>query len=124
RHPRDLGYYEPGYDLPPLDMRQITVDVEYRPVDGMLFPVQASTLSERIAARKSSIAERVAAAAEIVATAPDEPWLIWCNLNAEADAICRAIDGAVNVQGSDKPEVKSARLLGFARGEPRILVSK
>jgi hypothetical protein len=124
RHPRDLGYDEPGYDLPPLDMRQVTVKASMAPAGGMLFPMQANTMQERLAARRDSIAERVAEAARLVAEAPDEPWLIWCNLNAEADALVKAIPGAVNVQGSDAPELKSKRLLGFARGEPRIMVSK
>jgi hypothetical protein len=125
RHPRDLGYDDPGYDLPPLDMRQVTVKVDIRPTtDGMLFQLPASTLQERVSARRDSVSERVAEAARMVATAPGEPWLIWCNLNAEADALVKAIPGAVNVQGSDAPEVKAKRLLGFSRGEPRILVSK
>ena len=124
RNPRDLGYDEPGYDLPPLDMRQVTVKASMAQAGGMLFPMQASTMQERLAARRDSIAERVAEAARLVAEAPDEPWLIWCNLNAEADALVKAIPGAVNVQGSDAPELKSKRLLGFARGEPRIMVSK
>ena len=94
------------------------------PAGGMLFPMQANTMQERLAARRDSIAERVAEAARLVAEAPDQPWLIWCNLNAEADALVKAIPGAVNVQGSDAPELKSKRLLGFARGEPRIMVSK
>lgn len=124
RHPRDLGYDEPGYDLPPLHMKQVTVEVDLSPSGGMLFPMQASTLQERIAARRESVAERVQAAADIVASDPNEPWLIWCNLNAEADALVKAIDGALNVQGSDAPHIKSKRLLGFTNGDPRILVSK
>jgi hypothetical protein len=124
RHPRDLGYEESGYDLPTLHMRQVTVKIAYRPTAGMLFPTEASTLGERLAVRRDSIAERVAAAAEIASSAPDESWLIWCNLNAEAAALCAAIPGAVNVQGSDKADYKSEKLLGFSRGNPRVLVSK
>ena len=124
RHPRDLGYDEPGYDLPALHMRQVTVAVEYKPTAGMLFPMEAQTLQERIRARKDSVSERVRAAAEIVATKPDESWLIWCNLNSQADAITKAIPGAVNVQGSDKTEHKVRNLLGFSQGNPRVLVSK
>lgn len=125
RHPRDLGYEEPGYDLPPLTMHQITVEVENTFVNGMLFPTQASTLKERIGARRDTIAERVKAAAEIVASKPDEPWLVWCNLNAEAEAITAAISGAVNVQGSDDAtKHKVPNLLGFKLGRPRVLVSK
>jgi hypothetical protein len=124
RHPRELGYEEPGYDLPPLNMHQVTVQVENNHTNGMLFPTQALTLKERIGARRDTITERVRAAAEIVASKPDEPWLIWCNLNAEADALTKAIPGAVNVQGSDNAETKTKHLLGFCRGEPLRLVSK
>ena len=74
--------------------------------------------------RRDSIHDRVDAAAKIVAAKPDEPWLVWCNLNAEADALTKAIPGAVNVQGNDKPTVKAERLLGFSKGNPKILVSK
>lgn len=124
RHPRDLGYEDAGYDLPPLTLKQITVEVDAGPCGSMLFPMQASTLQERIAARRDSIEERVEAAAELVTAQPDEPWLIWCNLNAEADAICKAIPGAVNVQGSDNADHKTKNLLGFVHGQPRVLVSK
>lgn len=124
RHPRDLGYEEPGYDLPPLTMRQISVQASSEPTDGMLFALEANTLHERLSARRNSIAERVAAAADLVADKPNEPWLIWCNLNAEAEALVAAIPGAVNVEGSDSVEFKTKNLLGFCKGEPRILVSK
>lgn len=124
RHPRDLGYDDPGYDLPPLNIEQVTVATDWTPRDGQLFAKQASTLQERIRARKDSIEPRVAKAAEIVATKPDDAWLVWCNLNAEADALAKAIPGAINVQGSDKPEHKVNSLLGFQDGKLRALVSK
>jgi hypothetical protein len=126
RHPRALGYEEPGYNLPPLDRKQITVAAEYRPYIemGTLFPAQASTLRERLGARRASIGPRVKAAAEIVNAAPDRPWLVWCNLNDEASALTKAIPCAVEVRGSDHPDIKRDRLLGFANGSIRILVSK
>jgi hypothetical protein len=124
RHPRDLGYEEAGYDLPKLHVHQITVEIENTHANGMLFPTQASTLKERIGARRDTITERVRAASEIVASKPDEPWLVWCNLNAEADALTAAIPDAINVQGSDKPDVKTKHLLGFTSGQPRVMVSK
>jgi len=124
RHPRDIGFEEEGYDLPPLRMIQKTVKIDYAPTGGFLFPLEASTLLERNAARRDSIDERVKAAAELVASAPEESWLLWCHLNSEADALTKAIPGAVNVQGSDSQEHKARNLLGFAKGKPRILVSK
>jgi hypothetical protein len=90
---------------------------------GMLFPVEARTLGERRGARRASLPERVAAAAAL-ANADRDPWLIWCDLNAEGDALARAIPDAVQVAGSDPPEVKEARMLGFADGTHRILISK
>lgn len=126
RHPSDLGYEEPGYDLPPLTRLQVTVPAEYAPsIDtGTLFPIMASTLQERLAVRRSSVDRRVDAAAKIVNASPSRPWLVWCNLNDEATALTKMIGGAVEVRGSDPPDVKAERLLGFANGEIRILVSK
>ena len=124
RHPRDLGYEEPGYDLPPLEMVQVTVEGDTKPREGELFVTEAATLREQLQARKDTIADRVAAAAELVAQEPNEAWLIWCHLNAEAEALTAAIPGAVNVEGSDSVEHKTKNLLGFVRGEPKILVSK
>ena len=124
RHPSDLGFEDPGYDLPPLNLHQITVAAEYKPTGDSLFPTAASTLSERIGVRRDTAAERVAAAAEIVAREPDEPWLVWCNLNSEADAIEALLPAAQQVAGRHPVEMKVSRLLGFKNGQPPILVSK
>ncbi len=124
RSPADLGYDDPGYDLPPLNLHQITVQAEYRPTSGMLFPTEARTMAERRSVKKESITDRVKAAADLVNAHSDRPWLIWCDLNAEADALVSAIDGAVQVQGSDTPEEKASRLLGFCQSSPRVLVTK
>ena len=124
RHPRDLGFDEPGYDLPPLNLHQITVAAEYRPTAGELFPMQASTLAQRIGVRRDTASDRVAKAVEIIMRMPDEPWLVWCNLNSEADAIEKMLPRGQQVAGRDKVETKVSRLLGFKIGEPLMLVSK
>lgn len=126
RHPRDLGYDDPGYDLPPLRTHQITVTVDHSPnlETGTLFPMEARTLVERRSASKASIQDRVDAAVHLVDADPTEQWLVWCNLNDEADALIAGITGAVEVRGTDDPDDKAARLLGFADGEIRYLVTK
>lgn len=124
RSPADLGFDEPGYDLPPLEIEQITVAAPYEPTAGMLFPIEASTLSERIGVRRSTASDRVAAAVRVVESEPDESWLIWCNLNSEADAIERTLRDCRQVAGAHPVETKVSRLLGFSKGEPRILCSK
>ncbi len=115
RHPRELGYDESGYDLPPLHKRFITVQSD--------LPV-AHTLSERLRARRDSTADRVKAAAELVNSMPDRPWLVWCNTNEESAMLTAAIRDAVEVKGSDHPDQKTARLMGFVNGSVRVLVSK
>ena len=45
-------------------------------------------------------------------------------MNDEAELLAELIPGAVNVQGSDKPEVKAARMMDFSHGTLRVLISK
>lgn len=124
RKPSDLGYDDDSYDLPPLEQIQHVVGVEYRPSieTGLLFPMQAATLQERISARRTSIDERVALAARITPT--DRPFVWWCNLNAESEALVRAIPGAVEVRGGDRDEDKERKLVDFSEGRIRVLITK
>lgn len=122
RKPSDLGYDDGAFVLPALVMHQITVKVD-EPTDGFLFAVEASTLQERLAARRSTIAERVADCAA-VANATGEPFLVWCNLNDESAQLKAAITGAVEVKGSDSNEHKEKAMLGFTAGDVRCLVTK
>lgn len=121
RRPSDLGYSDDGFILPPLNMHQVTVPSP--PSQYTLFPVEALTLEDRRIARRESLPERVKAAAELV-NASDEQWVVWCDLNAEGEALVKAIPGAVEVQGSDDPEYKERAMLDFAEGKIRVLVTK
>ena len=122
RKPSDLGYDDGAFDLPPLMYEGHVVEAS-EPTDGYLFPVEAQTLQERQAARRSSVADRVQTAADIV-NASDKPFLVWCGLNLESEALKRAIPDAVEVKGSDSPEHKEQAMLGFADGKYRVLISK
>ena len=126
RSPEDLGFDGAEYQLPELLMFETRVAVEYRPTDGLLFPVEARTLSERISARKTSAHDRVGATVGLVEADPDEAWLIWCNLNSEADLIERQLAhlGAKQIKGADTIPTKIDRLIGFKTGKPPILVTK
>ena len=121
RRPSDIGFDDGGFKLPPLRMFQDTV--ENATHDGYLFAMEAHTLAERRQSRKDTIGDRVARAAAL-ATSNGEQWLVWCDLNAESEALAKAIPGAVEVRGSDTAEHKEAALLGFANGDVRVLVSK
>lgn len=122
RSPADLGYDASAYELPPLNVFQHTVEIEHNPAHG-LFAMEAQTLMERRDARRQSMQERVKSCSEIV-NATNDPWVVWCDLNAEGDALTSAINGAVQISGSDDADVKEQRLRDFAHGKIRVLVSK
>lgn len=124
RKPSDLGYPNDGYELPPLVQHQHIVGVDYAPSleTGMLFPMEARSMSERISARRDTVSERVAMAAKITPT--DRPFVWWCNLNTESEALAKAIPGAVELRGSDIDEAKERKIVQFLAGEIRVLVTK
>jgi len=126
RSPSDLGYSDDGFVLPELNIIEHTVPVDHADAAhaGLLFMPEAKTLSEQRATRKATLEKRVRAVADIVAAEPDAPWLIWCELNAEGDALTKAIDGAIQIKGSDSHDDKASRMLGFASGDHKILVTK
>lgn len=123
RKPSDLGYEDGNFVLPSMRMHPKIVEAQHV-AEGALFALEATTLQERQQARKLTTQERCEAVAEIVATKPDEPWLIWCNLNDESQTVSRMIPGSVEVTGSDSVESKESRMLGFSAGTHRVMVSK
>jgi hypothetical protein len=121
RRPSDLGYDDGPFILPKLSIHHLTVGAA-APA-GFLFSVEAQTLTERRAARRASLADRVAVTAGLINESTDT-WLVWCDLNAESEALTRAIDGAVEVRGTDTLERKEAALESFSAGGIRCLVTK
>ena len=120
-NPADLGYDGSRYNLPPLHISQHTAHTEKQP--ETLFAVEALTLQERQQARRDSVQDRARECAALV-NADTDQWLVWCNLNSEADALKALIPGAVEISGSDKPEVKEQAAVDFAAGKIRVLISK
>jgi DNA modification methylase len=123
RKPSDLGYADDGFILPPIEFHSERVDANVVPTDT-LFACEAQTLMERRQVRAASTDDRCKRVAEIVATKPDEQWLIWCDLNRESETVAKLIPGAVEVTGSDSEEWKEQSMLAFADGEIRVMVSK
>lgn len=124
RKPSDLGYSNDGFDLPPLRMHEHIVKANHRDAwgEGMLFAPPALSLSDQRATRRMTMDKRADLAATL--TAGDEPAVVWCELNAEADEVERRIDGAVQVKGSDSSDRKRDLLVGFAEGRHRVMVTK
>ena len=122
KKPSNLGYEDKGYQLPKLNIFHHTVESERSQTS--LFVELAETLSERREARKQSLDKRVNKTLEILEDLTNEQCLIWCDFNNESEALKKAINGSVEVKGSDKPIHKEKSLLGFANSEIKYLVSK
>lgn len=124
--PSDLGYGDDGYDLPELTIEQITVKSDENIIDDnySLFANVAQTLNERRNARRNSLEDRCAEAQRLIRAEADEQWLVWCDLNAEADELMKDIPGAIEIRGTDESDDKAARLNGFSTGEIKYLVTK
>lgn len=122
RRPSDLGYPDDGYILPGLNIVPHLIPVEIE-AEGQLFATDLGGVGGRATVRKQTIEARCDKAAALVNAEPDEPWLLWCGLNEEAERLARQT-GAVNVTGSMTPEQKAEALLGFADGQIPRLVTK
>lgn len=121
RKPSDLGYEDDGFTLPPLEYHQHTVKAEW--TADYLFPVEATTMSERRGARRDSLDARVRLAAELVNASPDQ-WICWCGLNGESTALSKFIPTAVEVTGSDSRSHKEDIPQRFIAGDVKDVVSK
>ena len=127
RKPSDLGYDDAGYALPPLNVKRhiIPADAETTKAAGFLFAQEASGLMERRDARRASMGARIDRALATIDAEPDESWIVWVDLNAEQDAIAKALgDRCFSVQGSDTLDDKESRIVAFGKGERRIMVTK
>lgn len=122
RRPSDLGAYDDGpFILPALIEREHMIESTVA-LPGMLFPVEAVSLHEQRVERRTTLTARCERVAELVSH--DRPALVWCHLNDEGDLLERSISGAVQVSGSEPDESKEEKLLAFASGQARVLVTK
>lgn len=124
RKPSDLGYEDKGYDLPSMKLVKHRVGVLAEASEGMLFAMPAIGLNDQRAALRESLESRCRKVAELVNAEPDEPWLVWCELNAEGDLLEKLIPSAVQIAGSDSREFKEQTMLAFSEGKVRVLISK
>ena len=125
-NPADLGFDGSAYQLPPLNVIQHVVRTSHKiNSDGqeMFFAPTVQTLQERRAARHSSLEQRVKMCAEL-ANSTEKQCLVWCDLNEESKTLTKAINGAVEVTGSDSDDHKADAMMGFSDGSVRVLVSK
>jgi len=122
RNPSDLGFDGSRYMLPPLVIREHVVSGGDL-LEGQLFAVTAQSLTDRRQAKRSSMTDRIALAVEL-AQQTGGPYIIWCHLNDESEALAKLLPDAYEVTGSMSIEEKIKRIMAFTHGEKRGLISK
>ena len=121
--PQDIGFEMEGYALPELNFIEKMIITDKRD-NGLLFndiAVSATNFNQELRLTKK---ERLNAVVDIVKSKPEESFIIWIKQNEEGEMLKKLLPEAVEVKGSDKDEYKEKMLLGFGRGEFRILITK
>lgn len=120
--PSDIGFKDTGYQLPALNIQEYKIATKKKD-NGMLFndiSVNATNFNQEL---RETIEERLDKVVEMVLNSKDN-FIIWIKQNAEGDYLRSRLKDAIEVKGNDTHEIKKKYLLGFARDEFRILITK
>jgi DNA modification methylase len=124
--PGDIGFSNEGYDLPKLNINQISIETPLLP--GLLFGGSAVNATDFNKTLRETESLRLTEVIKIVKSIYAEQIIIWCKQNDEAKNLWRIlIENSFecrNVQGSDKPEKKESDLIDFAHGKYQIMITK
>lgn len=120
--PSDLGFDDEGYILPQLHFIEHQIITPKRN-NGLLFndvAVSATNFHKEVRLTK---VERLSEVERIV-NGSEESFIVWVEQNEEGGQLEKSLHGAIEVKGSDSPEYKKDKLLGFAKNQFRVLVTK
>jgi hypothetical protein len=133
--PSDLGFADDGYVLPAIKTfqhmvaadRTIDAGTEGRgKFDGQhrMFRMPDTSATSIHKEKRLTANDRADLVAACIAAEPNEPWIVWCDTDYEADAVIARVPDAAEVRGSMMLAEKEARLDAFATGKLRVLVTK
>lgn len=123
--PSDLGYSDEGYILPPLNIHEHIVAVDYGiATEGMLFRCPDMSATGLHKEMRLTAEDRARKVAEIVMQKPTETWIIWCNTDYEADAVRKFLPDVVEAKGRDPKAKKIKIIVDFLGGRIDWLMSK
>ena len=120
-NPKTLGFDGCGYDLPEIEYIEHIIKVENN--TGLLFGDVAVSATDLHKDLKRSYDKRLNKTLEIINSINGQ-CIVWTLKNDEADDLNKIISDSVNVQGSDKPEIKANNLNGFAKKKFTNLITK
>lgn len=121
--PSDLNGDDTGYVLPDIDRTIHTVEADRQEgAQDTLFRIPELSATSFHQEKRLTLAARCERAAMLANT--DKAVTVWCETNDESAMLVKMIEDAVEVRGDMTPEEKERRLLGFADGEYRAIVTK
>lgn len=120
--PSDIGFNAEGYNLPPLHILERQVKTNDRD-NGKLFNDIAISATNFNSELRLTKIERLSEVVDIVNNSK-ENFIIWIKQNEEGEYLKSLIPDALEVKGSDSPEYKESKLIGFANNEFRVLITK
>lgn len=121
-NPCDIGFDGSKHILPKLNLIESKIITDKKD-NGLLFNDSAISATDFNAELRRTQKQRLDEVAKIVNNST-ENFIIWIKQNEEGEELRRLIPDAIEVKGSDKPEIKESRLLGFAKNEFRVLITK
>lgn len=121
-NPADIGFSAKGYDLSKLNFIEKQIKTEQRN-NGQLYNGVAVSATNINAEFKLTLVKRLDEVQSIV-NQSDENFVIWIKQIDEGVELKKLLPSAIEVKGSDTPEYKKAKLLGFAKDEFKILITK
>lgn len=121
----DKKYSDTDFILPKLETikHQIKDDSIYC-TDGYLVKTGSISATSIKREMRNSIEKRIAFAKALVEEKKNESWLIWCELNDESKKLVEEISDSVEITGSMPNEEKAQKMVDFASGKIKILVTK
>ena len=121
-NPSDIGFDGSKYILPELNIEEVYIETKRRN-NGELFnsmAVSATTFHKEL---NATMTERMSKVSEMVNNS-SEKFIIWIGHDEKGKILKELIPGSIEVKGSDQKSYKKEKLLGFAKGEFRVLITK
>lgn len=126
--PSDIGYPDETdrytFDMPPLTIHNEVVGVDHSRAweSGKLIVDGTLSATEMWKEKRATLKDRCARAREIVTE--DEPWVIWCDTNDEADVLMKLFPDAIEVRGNQSIKEKEQKINDFTDGRVSKIISK
>ena len=122
--PSDLGCDDTGYVLPEIDRRihEVAADRMENAAPGLMFRIPQMSATSFHEEKRLTLQQRCERAAELADH--DKPVTVWCETNDESALLTKMTPGSIEVHGALDPDEKERRLLGFAAGDYRAMITK